>query len=66
VNGDFVIHWTSVIGKRYRVFTRSNLSLGSWIDVTPTPITATGVETSFSHTGGGTGTQQFYRVSVQP
>jgi hypothetical protein len=61
-----VIHWTSVIGKRYRVFTRSNLSLGSWIDVTPTPITATGVETSFSHAGGGTGTQQFYRVSVQP
>jgi hypothetical protein len=66
VNGNFVIRWTSAIGKRYRVFTRSDLNLGSWIDITPTPVTATGAETSFSHAGGAIGLQRFYRVSVEP
>jgi hypothetical protein len=65
-NGNFVITWTSVIGKRYRVFSRTDLSSGSWIDVTPTPVTATGPQTSFSHAGGGVATQRFYRVSVEP
>ena len=66
VNGNVVISWMSAVGKRYRVFTRSDLTLGSWIDVTPTPVTATGPETSFSHPGGAIGNQRFYRVTLEP
>jgi len=65
IDGQFVIRWTSAIGKRYRVFTRANLNLGSWLDATPTPITAIGAETTFSQPSGGA-TQLFFRVSIEP
>ena len=65
-NGAAVITWTSSAGKRYRVFTCPDLTVGGWVEATTSPVVATGASTSFTHTiGAGLG-PRFYRVSIEP
>ena len=66
VGANLSLTWTSAIGRRYRAFTRPALSTGEWSEITTAPITATGTSTTFIHTGGATGAQRFYRVSIEP
>ena len=61
-----VLTWASVIGRRYRVFSNTGLSSGTWVEITPAPIVATSATTSFTEVGGAGGSARFYRVSVQP
>ena len=61
-----VMTWSAVVGKRYRVATRPDVSVGAWSDLTPTPVVATGSSLSFTHVGGGSAEQRFYRVMVEP
>ena len=66
VGTDIQLLWASVAGKRYRVFHRADLIAGTWVEITPAPIVATGVTAGFTHSGGATGPACFYRVEVVP
>ena len=66
VGGNMVINWSSVIGKRYRVFSRPVLNTGAWAEITTAPIVATTVSSTFTDIGGASGVQRFYRVSIEP
>lgn len=57
--------WNAVRGKRYRVFSRTDLSGGSWSEITTGPVIATTTTASFIHSSA-TGGQRFYRVGVEP
>ena len=64
---DVQITWRSVAGKRYRVAHRDLLTAGTWLDLTPTPIVATGDTTSWTHAGGMSGgAMRYYRIEVVP
>ncbi len=63
---DVVLTWKTVVGKRYRVHSRPDLVAGSWSQITPAPIVATGATATFTHTGGASGAQRNYRVSTEP
>jgi hypothetical protein len=56
--------WNSVVGRRYRVLSRTSLTSTSWTDLTPSPIVATGTTTTWIHVNGHIGTSRFYRVEV--
>lgn len=64
--GDLTISWSTATGRRYRVFTLLSLSTGTWTEITPAPIVATGATATFTHVGGATGVQRFYRVTIEP
>ncbi len=66
VGGNMVINWSSVIGKRYRVFSRLVLNNGAWVEITTAPIVATAASSTFTDIGGASGVQRFYRVSIEP
>ena len=66
VGGNMVLGWTSAAGRRYRVFSRTALNSGAWIEVTTAPLVATGSSTSFTDIGGAIGAQRFYRVNIEP
>ncbi len=65
-SGDVVLTWSSVAGRRYRVFERAALNVGAWSEVTTAPLTATGGSTGFTRAGGAAGAPRFYRVSIEP
>lgn len=58
------ITWSSMIGKRYRVLTRTSLASGSWTDLTPAPIVAADATTTWTHRDGQVGSSRFYRVEI--
>jgi hypothetical protein len=58
------ITWNSTVGKRYRVLTRTSLTSGSWIDVTPVAVVAVGSTTTWTHLNGQMASSRFYRVEV--
>ena len=58
--------WNAVVGRRYRVLTRTDLLSGTWLDLTPTPIVATATSALFTHSGGNSGAARFYRVEIVP
>jgi hypothetical protein len=64
--GNLTLMWTSVAGRRYRVFARLTLDSGAWTEITTTPVVATGASASFTHSGGAMAGQRFYRVSIAP
>ena len=60
----FVVTWSSVSGKTYRVQASNTLAAGSFADISG-DIVATGASSSFTDTGA-TGTWKFYQVRVLP
>jgi hypothetical protein len=56
----------SVIGKRYRVLTRTTLTSGTWTSITPTPVVGRAATTTFTHPGGATGAERYYRIEIAP
>ena len=66
VGADMQLTWNSVIGKRYRIVSRTSLASGSWIDLTPAPVVATSITSAFTHTGGASGAARYYRVEIVP
>ena len=58
------VTWSSVAGALYGLQYSSNLTDAGWNDISPA-VTATGPTTSQTNSPG-TGSQQFYRVKLQP
>lgn len=54
--------WSSVVGRTYRVQSKTNLNVVAWDDLTP-DVYAGDVTASFTDTSAGT-TQRYYRVMV--
>jgi hypothetical protein len=63
-NGQFVITWTSVAGKKYRVQRNATLVSTDWVDVSA-EITAAEATSSYTDTSAGTA-RHFYRVRLVP
>ena len=66
IGNDFQVTWLSVIGKRYRVLARTDLTSGTWTSLTPTPIIGRAATTTFTYPGGATGPARFYRIEIAP
>ena len=66
LGGNVALTWSSVPGRRYRVFTLAAWNAGAWSELTTAPIVAAGASATFTHLGGGGGAQRFYRVSIAP
>lgn len=66
VSGNVVLNWASVVGRRYRVYSRVDLASGFWVQATTVPIVATSSTTTFTHTGGAGVAQRYYQVRIQP
>lgn len=64
--GDVRLTWRAVAGKRYRVSARADLATGSWIELTASPIVATGATATWTHAGGLAGGSRYYRVELAP
>jgi hypothetical protein len=62
--GSYQISWTSVPGRRYRVWYRDALTSGAWQLATADSILATGTITT--HTTATGSAQRFYKVQVLP
>ena len=60
---DVQITWRSVPGKRYRVYSRPDVTTGTWSPVSG-PIAASSATTSFTHVAGKSGSARFYRVEL--
>jgi hypothetical protein len=58
------VTWGGVIGKRYQVWSRLNLSAASW-QTTGSPFNATNTTTRFLDNSATNG-MRFYRVQVVP
>lgn len=66
IGADVRVIWRSVIGKRYRLLTRTDLATGAWIDLTPTPVVATDTTCESTHAGGMSGPARYYQVEIAP
>ena len=59
-NGNVTVTWASSAGESYHVFTSTNLT--DWSEISDSETTATGVVTNYTHAGGASAAQRFYRV----
>lgn len=62
--GVSTIVWESLAGRSYRVWGASDL--GSWENLTPTPLPGTGHHVQFQHAPDGTPPRYFYRIELLP
>ena len=61
---DFKLVWTSLSGQKYRIDSKSDLGAASW--TSNDTVVATGNTTSWTNSGVGSISQQFYRVVNTP
>ena len=64
--GNVVLTWSATRGNVIAFGRGWRFEDGTWTEITTTPVVATTTTASFTHTGGASGGQRFYRVSAEP